>query len=143
MSEANESDEAVSVCKETDGVFVAHNGRGGVIRLATAGDVDTWTPTELLQAALAGCAALSLELLIDRHLGEGAEETVTVRGKYDCAQRRYDSFSTSVFITGENLDSRQRARVEQSAHRVVHSACRVERTLTHTPRLDLDVQVEP
>ncbi|MBO3129423.1 OsmC family protein [Dermatophilus congolensis] len=143
MSEANESGEAISVSKESGGVFVARNGRGGVIRLATAGDLDTWTPTELLRAALAGCAALSLEPLMERHLGEDAEATVTVSGQYDCAQRRYDSFSTSVFIAGENLDARQRVRVEQSAHRVLRSACRVERTLTRTPRLDLDVQVEP
>lgn len=52
----------VDLTKIGEGRFMAHNWRGGVLPVGSGDDPD-FTPVELLLAALAGCAAIDVELI--------------------------------------------------------------------------------
>jgi putative redox protein len=55
----------IEVTRTGDGRFQAVNERGAVIPLAS-GDTSDFTPVELLLAALAGCAAVTVESITSR-----------------------------------------------------------------------------
>lgn len=147
--------DAVTVTRDANGAFFAENGRGPRIPLGHLGDDGLWSPTELLRAALAGCAVMSAESMADRRVGKGAHLMAEVTGEYDEEQRRYTALTTSVRVqpagTGTTeLDSQVDAggdagfdagRVAAAVRRTIGSACRVERTLEYGPHLELQVEV--
>ncbi|MGN6330126.1 MAG: OsmC family protein [Motilibacteraceae bacterium] len=55
---------AVTVERTAAGTFVAHNSRGGTLTMATEGE--SFTPTELLLAAIGGCTAIDVDILTTR-----------------------------------------------------------------------------
>ncbi|MEY7970374.1 OsmC family protein [Saccharomonospora xinjiangensis] len=71
------SHRSVRVERESEGHYVAHNGRGGSIRFGN-GD-DEFSPVELLLAAIGGCTAIDTDMATSRHV-EPDEFAVTVSG---------------------------------------------------------------
>ena len=59
--------------REGKGVYVLRNGRGGEVRVGVAGTPDSFTPGELLQMAVATCAALSADHVLGSRLGHDFE----------------------------------------------------------------------
>ncbi|WP_182111254.1 MULTISPECIES: OsmC family protein [unclassified Actinotalea] len=55
----------VSLRREGQGVYVASNDRGGVVRMG-GGDGTDFTPVELLLAAVAGCSAVDVDAVTAR-----------------------------------------------------------------------------
>lgn len=55
----------VTVERTSGGTFVARNRRGGEIRFSTADD-GSFSPVELLLAALAGCSSVDVDTLVSR-----------------------------------------------------------------------------
>lgn len=55
----------VTVERTSAGTFVARNRRGGEIRFSTADD-GSFSPVELLMAALAGCSSVDVDTLVTR-----------------------------------------------------------------------------
>lgn len=55
----------ISLHRLATGVYEARNARGGSIMLSTGGSAD-FTPTELLLTAIAGCAAIDIDLITGR-----------------------------------------------------------------------------
>lgn len=64
---------SVSIERISDLVYLARNERGGELRLGS-GDGATFTPVELLLAALVGCSAVDVDLATTRR---AAPETFT------------------------------------------------------------------
>jgi uncharacterized OsmC-like protein len=56
---------SVDVERTSVGRYVARNVRGGTITLGTGGD-DSFTPVELLLAAIGGCTAVDVDLVTSR-----------------------------------------------------------------------------
>ena len=57
----------VAVERTSTGHYVARNVRGGTMTMGTGGDGDdSFTPVELLLAALAGCTAVDVDLVTSR-----------------------------------------------------------------------------
>ncbi|HEU4675537.1 MAG TPA: OsmC family protein [Motilibacteraceae bacterium] len=54
----------VTVERTAAGTFVARNERGGTLTMATEGE--SFTPTELLLAAIGGCTAIDVDILTTR-----------------------------------------------------------------------------
>ncbi|GAA0715343.1 OsmC family protein [Dactylosporangium roseum] len=56
---------SVDIERSSAGHYVARNVRGGSIPIGTGGD-DSFTPVELLLAALGGCSAVDVDLITSR-----------------------------------------------------------------------------
>src|SRR3954470_18142605 len=50
--------------------YTGHNARGAEVRMGPVEAGDVFTPGELLKIALAGCAGMSSDHTLARHLGE-------------------------------------------------------------------------
>ena len=111
--------------------YLARNDRGAQVRIGPPGAADSFTPGELLQAALAGCAALSAEAQLAHHLGEDFEATATTEGIHHTGDNRIAAFSTSILADMSTLDDAQCARLIASAERFIERLCTVKRTVTH------------
>ncbi len=71
------SHRSVRVERESEGRYVACNGRGGSLRFGDADD--EFSPVELLLAAIGGCTAIDTDVATSRRT-EPDEFTVTVSG---------------------------------------------------------------
>ncbi|GAA2576550.1 OsmC family protein [Dactylosporangium fulvum] len=69
---------SVDIERTSVGQYVVSNVRGGSISIGT-GDDDSFTPVELLLAALGGCAAVDVDLITSRR-AEPSEFLVKVTG---------------------------------------------------------------
>lgn len=76
------------------GIYVASNERGARVRIGKGGVRHSFTPGELLQLAVAACAAVSSEANLVHHLGEDFEATLTVDAVKNDAENRYDEIHT-------------------------------------------------
>lgn len=69
---------SVSLTKIGDGRYKATNARGGVLPIGSGEDPD-FTPVELLLAAIAGCSAIDVDLIVGRR-AEATSFEVTTSG---------------------------------------------------------------
>ncbi|MEV0677910.1 OsmC family protein [Actinosynnema sp. NPDC050436] len=121
----------VEVRKVGQHEFVATNGRGASVPIGRAGAEGSFSPVELLLAAMAGCAAVTAETLIERRVGPvlsaraadvrpaGAHELheVPVTLEYDVSA----------------LTDEQREALDVTVRRAVDQLCTVSRTLHESP----------
>src|SRR6266498_6016198 len=69
---------SVDIERTSGGRYVARNVRGGSISVGT-GDEDSFTPVELLLAAIGGCTAIDVDLITSRR-AEPTEFVLKVTG---------------------------------------------------------------
>jgi uncharacterized OsmC-like protein len=75
---AEQSSRSVRIERTTAGRYVAHNPSGATITFGTS-DSGSFTPVELLLAAIGGCSAIDADLATSRH-AQPTTFTVTVTG---------------------------------------------------------------
>ncbi|MFL6145636.1 MAG: OsmC family protein [Labedaea sp.] len=75
---AEETSRSVRIERTAAGRYLAHNPSGATIAFG-AGDSGSFTPVELLLAAIGGCTAIDADLATSRH-AEPTAFTVTVNG---------------------------------------------------------------
>jgi len=75
---SDDSIRSVDIERTSVGQFVARNVRGGSILVGTGGD-GSFTPVELLLAAIGGCTAIDVDVITSRR-AEPSEFTVAVTG---------------------------------------------------------------
>ena len=75
---SDDSIRSVDIERTSVGQFVARNVRGGSIPVGTGGD-GSFTPVELLLAAIGGCTAIDVDVITSRR-AEPSEFTVAVTG---------------------------------------------------------------
>lgn len=130
----------VVVERESAGSYVARNGRGGEIRFTT-GEDGSFTPTELLLAAIAGCSSVDVDTLTSRRAEpETFAATITANRDKDETGRSYVTDITLGFaLTFPEGDAGDKARdVFPEAVRMSHERlC----TVANTVRKGTDVEM--
>ncbi len=121
----------VSAGRVTAGRFTARNGRGGQIAIGTGGDAD-FTPTELLLAAIGGCTAIDVDILISRRAEpEAFQVDVAAEKVRDAAGNHLADIEVTfrvVFAAGEGGDA-ARALLPDAVRRSHDRLCTVSRTI--------------
>jgi putative redox protein len=121
----------VTITRSSAGRYTAVNGRGGTLEFGT-GDVDDFTPVELLLAAIGGCTAVDVDIFTTRR-AEPESFVVEVGGNKvrDEDGNRMEELSVTFrlkFPEGEGGNA-ARALVPEAVKRSHDRLCTVSRTL--------------
>lgn len=102
-----------------------------------------FTPGDLMQIALAGCAALSSEFAIEHTLGEGKGAKVVVSGTYDPDDNAYLNFNEQLVVDAVDagLSDEDAAKLKERITRHIDKGCTVSRTYQHETPVRLDITV--
>lgn len=102
-----------------------------------------FTPGDLMQIALAGCAALSSEFAIEHTLGEGKGAKVVVSGTYDPDDNTYLNFNEQLVVDAVDagLSDEDAAKLKERITRHIDKGCTVSRTYQHETPVRLDITV--
>ena len=121
------------------GIYVASNERGARVRVSKADTRHTFTPGELLQLAVATCAAVSSEANLVHHLGEDFEATLTVEAVKNDAENRYDEIHTVFSPDLSSLDPEKAERMVVRLEKLVERLCTVGRTVENSAETRLEI----
>ena len=110
-------------------VYTVRNESGAEVHIGAPGAEGTFSPVELLQAALAGCASLSADAQLASRLGDDFDVVTTVKALYDADTNRIEKLITQIAIDTSELDSEKQDKLVASAERVIDKLCTVKRTL--------------
>jgi len=126
-----DSHRKVTITRTSAGRFAAVNGRGGTLEFGT-GEVDDFTPVELLLAAIGGCTAADVDIFTSRR-SEPDSFVVRVDGEKvrDEGGNRMEDISVAFnlrFPEGDGGDA-ARALVPDAVRRSHDRLCTVSRTV--------------
>lgn len=126
-----DSHRKVTITRTAVGRYTAVNGRGGTLEFGT-GDVNDFTPVELLLTAIGGCSAVDVDLLTTRRAEpESFEVQVDGEKVRDEGGNRMEGLSVTFrlkFPEGEGGDA-ARALVPEAVKRSHDRICTVSRTV--------------
>lgn len=111
------------------GTYTVRNSAGAELQIGMPGAAGAFSPVELLQAALAGCASLSAEAQLVSRLGEDFDAVTTVDAVYDAEQNRVEKLATTIAVDFSELDPGDHDKLVSSAARVIDKLCTVKRSL--------------
>jgi len=120
-------------------LYTGHNARGAEVRMGPVEAGDVFTPGELLKIALAGCAGMSSDHTLARHLGAEVAVTVHVAGIKHPAEERYPALHEELVADLSGLGSSALDRVLTVVQRAIDRNCTVGRTLEHSTDVSLTV----
>src|ERR1035437_4012911 len=128
---ASDAHRTVTITRTSAGRYTAVNGRGGTLDFGT-GDVDEFTPVELLLTAIGGCTAVDVDIFTTRRV-EPESFVVQVDGEKvkDVGGNRMDELSVTFrlkFPQGEGGDA-ARAILPEAVQRSHDRLCSVSRTV--------------
>ena len=128
---ASDPHRTVTITRTSPGRFSAVNGRGGTLDFGT-GDVDDFTPVELLLAAIGGCTAVDVDVFTTRR-AEPESFVVQVGGDKvrDEGGNRLEELTVTFrlkFPEGEGGDA-ARALLPEAVQRSHDRLCTVSRTV--------------
>ena len=127
-----DSHRTVTITRTSAGRYTAVNGRGGTLEFGT-GDVDDFTPVELLLTAIGGCTAVDVDILTRRR-AEPESFVVQVDGEKNeggVGGNRMEDLSVTFrlrFPEGEGGDA-ARALLPDVVQRSRDRLCTVSRTV--------------
>jgi putative redox protein len=128
---SDDSHRTVTITRTSAGRYSAANGRGGTLEFGT-GDVDDFTPVELLLTAIGGCTAVDIDIFTTRR-AEPESFVVEVGGNKvrDEGGNRMEELSVTFrlrFPRGEGGDA-ARALLPEVVQRSHDRLCTVSRTV--------------
>lgn len=135
----NASTPNLSAERAEPGVYIASNERGARVRIGKGGIRHTFTPGELLQLAIATCAAVSSEANLVHHLGEDFEATLTVNAVKNDDENRYDEIHTVFSPDLSNLDAAYVEKMVVRLEKLVDRLCTVGRTVENSTETYLEI----
>lgn len=122
----------VEVTRTDRSVFAATNRRGGEVTISTEEAPDSFTPGELLLAAVAGCAQLTGENLLTRRVGDSP---ITVHADRDLDEEEPNRFGAVRLSFDVDLsaveDEAERAKLADAVERAIALRCTVSRSVEH------------
>jgi uncharacterized OsmC-like protein len=126
-----DSHRTVTITRTSAGRYTAANGRGGVLDFGT-GEVNDFTPVELLLTAIGGCTAVDVDILTTRR-AEPESFVVQVDGEKARGEggNRMEELSVTFrlrFPEGEGGDA-ARALLPDAVQRSHDRLCTVSRTV--------------
>ncbi|MDQ2587385.1 OsmC family protein [Saccharothrix yanglingensis] len=117
--------------------FTATNDRGASVRVGRKGAEGAFTPVELLLAAAAGCAAVTVETLVTRRVdGDLVARADDVRPE---GAHQLGAVPVTLDYDVSSLDDAQRAVLETAVRRAVAELCTVTRTLKQSSPTPLNL----
>lgn len=123
---------SVRLTRTSAGRFLATNARGGTLEIGSGGDDPTFSPVELLLAAIGGCSGIDVDILTTRRSEPVAFEMEVGAGKVrDADGNHLDDVSLSFRVTfadGEAGDA-ARAVLPDVVRRSHDRLCTVSRTV--------------
>jgi putative redox protein len=142
MTEQPEPRYQVAVERTSAGTFVARNRRGGEVRFST-GDDGSFSPVELLLAAIAGCSSIDVDTLVTRR-AEPLSFVATATGERD-RDGAGASYATDLSITfhvefgdGEGADT-ARALLPDAVRLSHDRLCTVSNTVQRGAPVEMTV----
>jgi len=120
-------------------LYTGHNSRGAEVKMGPVEAGDVFTPGELLKIALAGCAGMSSDHTLSRHLGADVRVTVHVAGIKHPAEERYPALHEELVVDLSGLDPTALDRVLTVIKRAIDRNCTVGRTLEHNTDVSLSI----
>lgn len=129
----------VEVRRTGDHSYTATNGRGGSVQIGTDGVPDSFTPGELLLAAIAGCSGLTGENLLTRRIGDSAEVTVYAdRTKAPEDPKKFASVQVSFDVDLSSIaDEGERGKLLDAVERAIERSCTVSRSVQESTPITL------
>jgi putative redox protein len=128
---AVDSHRTVTITRTSADRYAAVNGRGGTLEFGT-GDVEDFTPVELLLAAIGGCTAVDVDIFTTRRAEpESFEVQVDGEKVRDEGGNRMEDLSVTFrvrFPEGEGGDA-ARALLPEAVQRSHDRLCTVSRTV--------------
>jgi putative redox protein len=131
-SMTDETFRCVNIERTSAGRYVVRNLRGGSIPVGT-GDDESFTPVELLLAAIGGCTAIDVDLITSRR-AEPSEFSVTVTGdkiRDEAGGNRMVNLTVEFAVTFPDNDAGDAARevLPRSVQMSHDRLCTVSRTV--------------
>jgi len=122
--------------------YLGHNDRGATVLMADSDDnlPGSFTPGELLRLALAGCAGMTFDNLVARHLGDDFPATVAVDATAHATEDRYVGFQERVLLDTVGLDDAARGRLADAIVRAISRGCTVGLTLKNGAPFELQIE---
>lgn len=119
------------VAQRTDvNIYTARSASGAEVRIGGLGEEGVFSPVELLQAALAGCAALSAEAQFTSDLGPNFDATSTVEAVLNMDENRVEKLITTIATDTSELSPEKHDKLIASAERIIDKLCTVKRSLS-------------
>ncbi|WP_293954449.1 OsmC family protein [uncultured Corynebacterium sp.] len=119
----------ITATRTSNWTYTVDNGRGASLSIGLEGAEGAFSPIELLQAALAGCAALSAEAQLVDKLGDDATVTSRVDATHDAASNLIDSLSNIISADMSSLENRRQEKLIAAAERSIGALCTVKKSL--------------
>lgn len=130
---------SVTLSRESKGVYIATNERGGTLRFGPGMD-DGFSPVELLLAAVAGCSGIDVDYLTSRRAEplrfDVTSEATQEKGEEGNLLRDFVVTFRLKFPEGEGGDQ-ARERVPAALKASREKTCTVSRTLVAGAKVDL------
>ncbi|MDR1790094.1 MAG: OsmC family protein [Propionibacteriaceae bacterium] len=108
-------------------IYRGSNGRGQEVMIGPKDTEGVFSPGELLQLALAGCAGMSSDLAITRRVGE-VPRTVEVEAVHHETEDRFTSFAERITLHAD-IDAETLEAVRQVAIRAIETGCTIGLTI--------------
>lgn len=110
--------------------YTVRSTSGAELRIGALGAEGAFSPVELLQAALAGCAALSAEAQLTSQLGPNFDATSTATAVFNADDNRVEKLITTIAADTSELSSEKHDKLVASAERIIDKLCTVKRSLS-------------
>lgn len=121
-------------------LYTVRSASGAEVRIGALGAEGAFSPVELLQAAIAGCASLSADAQLASRLGDNFDVVTTVEALYNAEENRIEKLITQIAIDTSELDPEKKDKLIASAERVIDKLCTVKRTLNSGVEAVTEVQ---
>lgn len=127
--------------RNKDGSWDAFSDDGAHIKFGKGRGV--FTPGDLMKIALAGCAALSSQFVIEHTLGDGKGARIVVDGTYDADSDAYINFNEQVVVdaTDAKLSEEDADKLKERVTRHIEKGCTVKHTYVQETPVRMDVTV--
>ena len=129
MSDQDEGDRRIRAERTGTALYTARNERGATVQIGGPGAEGSFTPGELLQAALAACASLSADHVLRSLLGDDFEASTLIEAQGVRGEHRYESFVTHIDVDFSGLDPSRHDALIKRAERAIERYCAVGRTV--------------
>ncbi|ANE03655.1 OsmC family protein [Corynebacterium crudilactis] len=118
---------SIKATRTSPNTYTVVNDSGAQLHISTPGVPGTFSPAELLQAAVAGCASLSAEAQLAHHLGPDFQATATVDSTESAGLITDLLFQLQVDLQG--LDPAAQDKLLASTAKKIDRLCAIKRSI--------------
>ncbi|MDR1853106.1 MAG: OsmC family protein, partial [Propionibacteriaceae bacterium] len=122
--------------REGERTFRGHNTRGAEVLMGPVELENAFTPGELMQLALAGCAAMSSDVPIARRLGEDYPATIVASAQKHETENRYAIMRDTLILDLSGLDEVEKEKLADIIARAHAKHCTVGNTISASAEIE-------